>query len=104
MSKASLESAAKVCKHLEGKLRPVGWHVALTGSCLYGSEPNDIDLILYPNNDEGLHDESAEDLMKAMGIKDWLRLGDESYARQVIRTRTKDGTQVDFFMLYDLPA
>lgn len=101
----ALRDAVKLCTYLEKKLRPIGWHVGLTGSRLYGklgklfrTRP-DIDVIFYPNNDTQPHDETPEELFKAAGIKDFRILGlDENYQRDVYSTTTRDGDIVHFFI------
>lgn len=50
-------NAIELCTQFEKILRPMGWHVGLTGSCLYGqidkeSTGKDIDIIIYPHVDE----------------------------------------------------
>lgn len=109
-----LEKAVSLCTVLEPRLRGVGWHIGLTGSTLYGQRgpkkigrKSDIDLILYPNNDGEAHPETFEELMKAMMIKKYRLLlpnplSPVSYPRDVIRVMTKDGIQVDFFLLVDV--
>ena len=47
-NKVSLEKAVELCKVFEKALRPVA-HVALTGSSLYGENPNDVDIVVYPH-------------------------------------------------------
>lgn len=94
--------AAKLCTYLEEKLRPIGWHVGLTGSCLYGmgkrAKP-DIDIIFYPNNDTEPHDETADELFEAAGIKNVTELGlSEDYQRAVFVTTTRKGDTVHFFI------
>lgn len=47
-------NAIELCTKFEKILRPMGWHVGLTGSCLYGqidkeSTGKDIDIIIYPH-------------------------------------------------------
>lgn len=45
----SVEQALVFCKELWPKLEQYGWHVGLTGSCLYrGDSIKDLDLVCYP--------------------------------------------------------
>lgn len=94
--------AIKLCTYLEKKLRPTGWHVGLTGSCLYGMgkrDKPDIDIIFYPNNDTDAHHETADELFEFAGIKNVEMLGlSEDYQRPVYFTRTRKGDTVHFFI------
>jgi len=84
--KANLEEAQKLCAVLEPKLRRRGWHIAVTGSVLYGrigktaarSTPRDIDLIVYPHIDSAEEhlDDSLGDLLQSIGITDAEPSGD----------------------------
>lgn len=70
--------ALKWCGIFERKLRPLGWHVALTGSALYGRDdrkpPEDIDIILYPNNDDQGREHQPEPIQHSI-IKGRIYLG-----------------------------
>lgn len=104
----TLEEAFSACRYIERKLRAEGWHVALTGSMLYGridpSKPptGDLDLILYP---DGAQSEmwAVEDLMAFMGVKKFRHLKDDDsdYPRAIVRAETKNGRRIDFFILAD---
>ena len=51
MKEYTLEKAVKVCREIEEKLVPLGYHCALGGSCLYrGTSEKDIDIIIYPHD------------------------------------------------------
>ena len=51
MKKYTLEIAIEICKEIEQKLVPLGYHSALGGSCLYrGESQKDIDIIIYPHD------------------------------------------------------
>jgi len=64
---------------LEPRLRRVGWHVALTGSVLYGrlgkaaarKTPSDIDLLIYPHREDGGEhdDDELENILRKVGIR-----------------------------------
>lgn len=110
MKKWTRQLALEFCYFAERKLRPIGYHCALTGSCLYGNrvaldELDDVDIIIYPNNDDGLHEEPAEQVLGELGIpeSDIRLLGNEEsdYARKVWRAMTPQGRQIDFFFLTD---
>lgn len=48
--KITLEQAIDICRELESKLDPIGYHCGLTGSTLYkGESEKDIDIIIYPH-------------------------------------------------------
>ena len=50
MSTITLEKAVEVCREIEDKLKPIGYHCGLTGSILYkGESEKDIDIIVYPH-------------------------------------------------------
>lgn len=105
------EEAVKLCLYLEPRLREKGWHVALTGSALYGrtrdnGKPPDIDLIFYPHNDDKEHPEDGGELLSHCGIKEFKMLGNSEYRdertedwREIWRTHTKSGRQVDIMFL-----
>lgn len=97
-----LQVALKLCQQFELKLRPIGWHVALTGSTLYGMgegpKPADVDLILYPNSDDVLHDETMEELLETIGIQKFEVLDSDDYERPVYRATSKTGIRTDFFI------
>jgi predicted nucleotidyltransferase len=108
--KWDLQSAVKMCRQIEPKLRSVGWHVGLTGSILYGKQESDkppsgdLDLILYPNNDDNdAKAQFASELMRAMGIANWEVIPErtQDYNRTVVRAFTRDGRKIDFFILVD---
>lgn len=101
----ALLRAAKLCQHIESKIAPLGYHVALTGSTLTGDNdhvPGDLDLILYPHcdNSKEVPFKSVPQLLAAIGIKDYNAARDD-YQRTVYRTKAKDGGKVDFWMLID---
>ena len=46
----TVTDAINICKEIEPKLRNIGYHCGLTGSCLYGNgSAKDIDIIIYPH-------------------------------------------------------
>lgn len=49
--KYTLEIAVDICREIEAKLVPLGYHCALGGSCLYrGNSEKDVDIIIYPHD------------------------------------------------------
>jgi len=75
--------AFKLCEWAEPRLRAKGWHVALTGSTLYGKfgseKESDIDLVFYPHRDGEEHDESMEDLLGIIGAKNVESCASDDY-------------------------
>lgn len=66
------QEAVQLCTYIEPRLRPLGWHVALTGSALYGKlgdaatkDTTDIDIAIYPHHDESIDilDEPLDEIM-----------------------------------------
>lgn len=46
----SQREALSWCVQVEARIEPLGWHVGLTGGCLYKKGPRkDIDFIIYPH-------------------------------------------------------
>jgi hypothetical protein len=93
--------AARWCAIFEQKLRPMGYHVALTGSALYGLGKGkaDIDIIIYPNNDQEPHDEPANEVLAVIGVTKFDVLDLHDYSRDVFSAVAKDGTKIDFWFL-----
>ena len=49
-TRITLEEAISVCREIEERLKPIGYHCGLTGSTLYKGESfKDIDIIVYPH-------------------------------------------------------
>jgi predicted nucleotidyltransferase len=46
------DEALKFAAEAQAKLEIRGYHVGLTGSCLFGDSRNDVDLIVYPTSTE----------------------------------------------------
>ena len=105
-----LERAIKAATYLEGKLRPHGWHVALTGSTLYGmgkaGPPQDIDLIIYPhrNKDGSVPDHTMKEIFALAGIEKIEQVVSEEYEGQVYVTHLRTGEKVNaWLMFYEEP-
>lgn len=91
-----LKEAVDLCSRVEKIVRPMGFHVALTGSRLYGGgTKHDIDLIFYRHDNERL---TKEDLKRIhaelcrMGVfpgkpTEWNSKADKEYNRFVIQQR-----------------
>ena len=66
--------AIAMCQKFEGELRNYGWHIALTGSCLYGPSPtaDNIDVVIYPHIDEhgGKSDLTPEQVLALIGVSE----------------------------------
>ena len=99
--------AINLCATIEPLLRARGWHVALTGSVLYGhyskapldaeTVVEDIDLIFYPHRDDKEHNETIEDLLELIGAKKYEPCGGDQYedSGQVYSWKLKSGTRVN---------
>lgn len=64
--------AIDTCIKWEKILRPMGYHIGLTGSCLYGPEiKSDIDVIIYPHieKDGSRQDRDCKFILEKLGIK-----------------------------------
>lgn len=66
--------AIAICQNFEGILRNLGWHVGLTGSCLYGPSPaaDNIDIIVYPHvaEDGSKSNLSPQEVLSLIGVTD----------------------------------
>jgi hypothetical protein len=106
--------AITICQWLEKRLRPLGYHVGLTGSCLYGmgksKEPKDVDVIIYPASDTKTLIPPGELLAKVgitnaedcnqMPLRDYPEGEEPTHPRRTIwRAIKSDGHKVDFFFL-----
>src|SRR6187402_1215621 len=99
------ESAIELCKTYEPILRDNGWHVGLTGSCLYGmGTGKDVDFIIYPH----VHDDGStspltpSQVLELINVADSYCTHDEDYPDSVkyiwIGTAS-NGDRHDFFFL-----
>lgn len=104
-----MKTAIEICTEFERILKPLGWHVGLTGSHLYGDAAGggsmkDIDLIIYPHIEEdgsrsALH---PEFLGKEMGILNLKNSFNKQYAhsdKYIWIGELADGRRVDLFFL-----
>src|SRR4051812_49394936 len=66
----SQKSARVFVRKLEAWLAPIGYHVGLTGSCLYGGGTGkDIDVIVYPHCSGFNNWSGVENNLEAFGLK-----------------------------------
>lgn len=108
-----LKEAAGLCSRIEKNVRPMGFHVALTGSRLYGGgTKHDIDLIFYRHDNERLKKEDLDRIHaelcrvgvfpgKPIGWK-YEVLPDKEYTRFVIQQRffgLREMIRVDLIMV-----
>ena len=67
----SQREALRWCEKIEAAIEPMGWHVGLTGGCLYKKGPRkDIDFIIYPHIIHGsmnYTDQDILDVVKTIG-------------------------------------
>jgi hypothetical protein len=112
---ANLSEAIALCTRLEPRLRRVGWHIALTGSVLYGrigkaaarKTPSDIDVIVYPHREDGgEHDcDKLEDVLRKVGIRNAEAVECDNYGNTEYGTaaifvfHTLAGTKVNVMQL-----
>lgn len=71
--KISAQTACQLCFGFEKLLAHHGWHVGLTGSCLYGAKGgSDLDLIVYPHiKDDGAHSVlTPNEVLALIGVTD----------------------------------
>lgn len=98
----SLEQALKCSRTVEAALEPLGYHVALTGGCLFrGGSDKDIDLVVYPHNPQAERPENWEQQVEAAlvaaGLVDRFTT-DLNYVNRVVWIMAWDGIRVDLFM------
>lgn len=97
------DQAINLCREFECKLAP-DYHVALTGSCLYGPEfakgdvqdcYKDADILIYPKNNE--KDYSIDEALKRLGAIP-SKILNEKYERVVCKA-VVDGFNLDFMFV-----
>lgn len=93
---------------LERALNPLGYHVGITGGCLYKDGlRKDLDLIIYPHNlvngDRAVIDpDQIIPILRKMGFEDKNSYTTEEISSDLPRvwcSYTPDGDTVDFFLL-----
>lgn len=98
LADSRLREAAELCSRVEKIVRPMGFHVALTGSRLYGGgTKHDIDLIFYRHDNERLERKDLDQIHAELrrvrvfpGSPGWdfeASLPDKEYPRFVIQQR-----------------
>lgn len=115
----TLDYAIAFCQTAEKTLRPLGWHIGLTGSLLYGhpsrvankdSASGDLDVIIYPHiEDDGTSKSngwSPEATLKKIGavgkIQHYDRGDGEGFygsVSYIYVCKLSDGTKLDAFFL-----
>jgi hypothetical protein len=93
--------AINLAIEIQGLLEPVGYNVALTGSCLYsGGSFDDIDLVVYPHKVDALYikDSCVVELKRhfpGLELRDHSKyLDNKTVYKTVYR-----GITIDFFVL-----
>ena len=97
----TLKRALKAAALLEAALSPIGYHIGLTGGCLYkDGERKDADFIVYPHSPDALKDDSEiMQAIKSAGFDD-LFITDEKYTnREIWISRCNSNSRCDFFLL-----
>jgi len=98
----TLEQALTIARAAETALEPLGYHVGLTGGCLYrGGSDKDIDLIVYPHDPQAVKpddwEESVEAALATIGLVDRFTT-DLNYVNRVVWIMGWNGIRVDLFM------
>jgi len=98
----SLEQALDIARRAEEVLAPIGYHIGLTGGCLFrGGSDKDIDLIVYPHDPTAEKPEDWEGIveaaLKTAGLVDRFTT-DTNYVNRVVWIMGWNGTRVDLFM------
>lgn len=90
----TLDTASQFCTELELLIADLGWHVAVTGGCLYKTgDRKDLDLVLYPANLP--HIAKPDEVWEC-----FVNCYEPTVApfSKVAICRLKDGRRVDFLM------
>lgn len=112
----TINYAIRFCQTAERILRPLGWHIGLTGSLLYGhpdlrhKKTPDLDVIIYPHvNDDGSTPSSAwspEATLKKIGVvgkikhyKQGDEEGDYGTVNYIYVGKLADGAKFDALFL-----
>lgn len=108
----TIDYAIRFCGEAERILRPLGWHIGLTGSLLYGHPDtkthckNDLDVIIYPHiDDDGTRSwTKPEVLLGELGITDISHIKREEcegygYVNYIYIGKLADGTKLDALFL-----
>jgi hypothetical protein len=98
----TLEQALEVSRIAESALAPLGYHVGLTGGCLFrGGSEKDIDLIVYPHDPQLVRpdgwEEIVEKALESVGLIDRFTT-DINYVNRVVWIMGWKGIRVDLFM------
>lgn len=105
MPRIPIEKVVEICTQFEQILRPIGFHVGLTGSCLYGGgEGKDMDCIIYPHikEDGSFSKMQPEAVLKTLGMSDIRNTYDSEYEFSedyIYIAKHPEGMRIDFFFL-----
>ncbi len=112
--KEKTQKLVELCAWLEPKVREVGWHVAATGSALYGHpgaeerEPDDLDIVLFRHSGYNGTLWRPFDVLLHAGLRkiqdcteypEFMEGGRRESKRQVFRWIAPSGTKIDFLCL-----
>lgn len=99
----NIEKAITLCRELEAIVRPFGWHVGLTGGCLYkDGDRKDVDVIVYPHDPAKRPNRSRmiDAVSRAIGVDDFVDGPFEpSCANKDIVVLKGEHCRVDLFIL-----
>lgn len=95
----TLEDGIRICRELEQRLVPVGYHCGLTGSLLYkGRSTKDADIIIYPH--QRAEQLSPEEILGVLGVGVTVQPHREASCRdKQIAVCDYLGTRIDLFFL-----
>lgn len=107
MDPLTLAQAIEICREIEEKLKPIGYHCGLTGSTLYkGISTKDIDIIVYPHQiSQTLR---LSEIIAQIGLRTNMYPSQDCYHPKEIAPSTTDklvvvgnynGVRVDLFFL-----
>lgn len=100
----TLETALEWVREYEPRAAAAGFHLALTGSCLYrGESAKDLDIVVYPHNAKELFDWGILDSILDLDLFYPDRpdaLGScPQFDKFIIVYKDKQGRRIDLFML-----
>lgn len=107
MQKIKIDDAVKLCREIEGLLKPIGYHCGLTGSTLYkGESSKDIDIIIYPHQVD--KQVPINQIIDTIGVETVMYKSQGEYTARDIQPSSTDkliivgeykGIRVDLFFL-----
>jgi hypothetical protein len=96
----TLEDGVRICREMEERLAPIGYHAGLTGSLLFRGRSNkDADIIIYPH--QIAHRLPPKIIMEALGVAITTYPQNEaSCTDKQIAVCDYNGSRVDLFFLH----